>query len=78
MVAAFDELLTALDDMGPGDAVWERLYPAAFSDGDAADEFRLPFGPGKVGQRGSGRGERYGHTAAPQEDITGGTPLPQA
>ena len=24
----------------PGDAVWERLYPAAFADVDAADEFR--------------------------------------
>ena len=40
MVQAFDDLLAALDEMGPGDAVWERLYPAAFADGDAADEFR--------------------------------------
>ena len=37
---ALDELLGSLDEMGPGDPVWERLYPAAFEDGDAADEFR--------------------------------------
>ncbi len=40
MVQVFDDLLTALDEMGPGDAVWERLYPAAFADVDAAEEFR--------------------------------------
>ena len=40
VVQVFDELLAALDEMGPGDAVWERLYPAAFVDVDAADEFR--------------------------------------
>ena len=40
MVQAFDDLLAALDEMGPGDAVWERLYPAAFADVDAAEEFR--------------------------------------
>ena len=40
LVQVFDDLLTALDEMGPGDAVWERLYPAAFADADAADEFR--------------------------------------
>ena len=38
--SALDDLLAALDEMGPGDPVWERLYPAAFSDADAADEFR--------------------------------------
>jgi hypothetical protein len=37
---ALDDLLGALDDMGPGDPVWERLYPAAFADADAAEEFR--------------------------------------
>lgn len=40
VVQVFDDLLAALDEMGPGDAVWERLYPAAFADVDAADEFR--------------------------------------
>ena len=40
VVQTFDDLLGALDEMGPGDAVWERLYPAAFADVDAADEFR--------------------------------------
>lgn len=40
LVQALDDLLTALDEMGPGDAVWERLYPAAFADVDSADEFR--------------------------------------
>jgi hypothetical protein len=40
MVQAFDDLLSGLDEMGPGDSVWERLYPAAFADVDAAEEFR--------------------------------------
>lgn len=35
-----DELLVSLDEMGPGDPVWERLYPAAFDDAEAAEEFR--------------------------------------
>ncbi|MEP6851304.1 MAG: DUF2017 family protein [bacterium] len=38
--AQLDELLVSLDEMGPGDPVWERLYPAAFGDADAAEEFR--------------------------------------
>lgn len=38
--ASLDELLASLDEMGPGDRVWERLYPAAFADADAAEEFR--------------------------------------
>ena len=37
---ALDDLLGALDDLGPGDKVWERLYPAAFDDPEAAEEFR--------------------------------------
>jgi Domain of unknown function (DUF2017) len=38
--AVFDDLLIALDEMGPGDPVWERLYPAVYDEADAAEEFR--------------------------------------
>ena len=51
MVQVFDDLLTALDEMGPGDAVWERLYPAAFADVDAAEEFREMVGEDLDNQR---------------------------
>lgn len=45
------DLLGAMDDMGPGDAVWERLYPAAFTDADAAEEFREMVGEDLDNQR---------------------------
>jgi Domain of unknown function (DUF2017) len=70
MVQAFDDLLTALDEMGPGDAVWERLYPAAFADVDAADEFREMVGE----DLDNARRERL---RACRADVLGAQPAPR-
>ncbi len=37
---SLDDLIAGLDELGPGDPVWERLNPAAFADLDDAQEFR--------------------------------------
>jgi hypothetical protein len=73
MGVELDDLLVGLDEMGPGDPVWERLYPAAFTDAADAEEFREMVGE----DLDNARRERIGACRAELAGATAGRKGPE-